>query len=231
MAGKREISNQCEDTNEKTELENIGLLVDVTSISNPLSTGKCSSIEVSKFPNPEQDLHCGWNIYSSANDEVINNVKGRGDILGDILVNSKCISDPLRLTGGGDASFEGEEYTNVECQGNGLISSPSTPPVENVSECGMVSIVGDMDHTSENFECNASLDISGASIGSIPLLEQTPLILDDETPNLSQDMIVDESENLDNFGANRVISIQGILHEAGYTSLEIENMSSNCTKK
>ena len=115
LAGKRVISNQGEESNEKTELENIGPLADVTSISTPQ------------------------------------------DILGDnISENGKCISDPLRLTGGGDASFEGEEYTNVECQGNGLISSPSTPPVENVSECGMVSIVGDMDHTSENFESRGS---------------------------------------------------------------------------
>ena len=233
LAGKREISNQCEDTNDKTELENIGLLVDVTSISNPLSTRKCSSIgEVSKFPNPEQDLHCGWNIYSSANDEVINNAKGRGDILGDdILVNGKCISDPLRLTGGGDASSECEENANIEYQGNSLISISSSPPIRDVSEFGMVSVIGDLDHPSGHVRGTASLDTSEISIGSIPLLEQTPLILDDETPNLSQDMIVDESENLDNFGANRMISIQGILHEAGYTSLEIENMSSNCTKK
>ena len=95
----------------------------------------------------------------------------------------------------------------------------------------MVSVIGDLDHPSGNLEGISSLDILEISIGSIPLLEQTPLILDDETPNLSQDMIVDESENLENFGAEGMISIQGLLHEAGYTSLEIENMSSNCKKK
>ena len=75
LAGKRVISNQSEESNEKTELENIGLIADVTSISTPQ------------------------------------------DILGDnISENGKCISDPLRLTGGGDASFECEENANIEYQ-------------------------------------------------------------------------------------------------------------------
>ena len=75
------------------------------------------------------------------------------------------------------------------------------------SEFEVVLGIGDLDHPVGNLNDIANLDIS---IGSIPLLEQTPWILDDLTPNLSQDMIVDES------GAEGMISIQGLLHEAGY---------------
>ena len=90
----------------------------------------------------------------------MNNVKGRGGILGDdILVNGKCISDPLRLTGGGDASSECEENANIEYQGNSLISISSSPPIRDVSVFGMVSVIGDLDHPSGHVGGTASLFI------------------------------------------------------------------------
>ena len=136
LAGKRVISNQGEESNEKTELENIGPLADVTSISTPQ------------------------------------------DILGDnISENGKCISDPLRLTGGGDASFEGEEYTNVECQGNGLISSPSTPPVENVSECGMFPPSQAVPHLSMRI-CGPGYHCDKKNRGLRFIFHLTPRLLD-----------------------------------------------------
>ena len=121
-------------------------------------------------------------------------------------------------------------------QGNGLsvnapsiVTSPANsedtfPEFPNLSsEFEVASDTGDLD-LGANLEDIVNLDIS---TGSIPLLEQTPCIIDDVTPNLSLDTTVDESENVHNYRIEGGTSIHGLLLEAGYTPLEIENMSSN----
>jgi hypothetical protein len=87
--------------------------------------------------------------------------------------------------------------------------------MKSVSEFELVSGVGDLDDPGGNLEDIAISDISDISIGSIPLLEKTPWIINDATPNLSQNTIADESENLHNSGAEGRTSIKSLLHEAG----------------
>ena len=176
------------------------------------------------------------------------NYQGNG-----LFAYNQVNSTPLRLIRGGDSSPDSQEnISDMKYWGNcfqtneQLLSTPlklaesedtsigcqkNETNIKSVSECELVSVIGDLDDPGGNLEDIAILDISDISIGSIPLLEKTPWIINDVTPNLSQDTIADDSENLHNPGAEGRTSIQNLLHEAGYTSLEIEYMSSNSKQK
>ena len=167
----------------------------------------------------------------------------------DFIANNQVNSTPIRPTGGGVTSPDSQENVlDMKYQGNcfqtdkQLLSTPfklvesedtssgcqeNETDIKSVSEFEMGSVIGDQDDPGRNLEDIASLCISDISIGSIPLLEKTPWIIDDVTPNLSQDTIAYESENLHNSGGKGRTPIQGLLREAGYTSQEIEYMSSN----
>ena len=114
-------------------------------------------------------------------------------------------------------------FENIGEQGNGLAeNAESTKIQENGSfEIGFVStplrLTGGGD---SSFDDVSNLEIS---TGSIPLLEQTPSIIDNETPNLSLDTTVDESENLDNSGAGGRTSTQGLLLETGLCVVKYVN--------
>ena len=169
--------------------------------------------------------------------------------------NAPFYSSPLRLTGGGETYFEYQESINPDnhCNNENNVDREgyaiSIPPQRSSIECFSDSVdtlsdislpfreleslnsefevpsgIEDLDDPGGNLEDIANLDIS---IGSIPLLEQSPCIIDNVTPNLSLDTTADGSENLYNSGAEGMTSTQGLLLEAGYTSIEIENMSSN----
>ena len=129
----------------------------------------------------------------------------------------------------GNGNFENEpsistlpQISHIECIPDSMnaLSDSSLPFMELPnSELEEASVIRDMD------------DLGDTSAGSIPLLEQTPSIIDNGTPNLSLDTTADESENLQNSGTEGRKSIQGLLFEAGYTLLEIENMSSISKQK
>ena len=133
-----------------------------------------------------------------------------------------------------DLKIQGKSYENVSLgvqqydvstfsQGNGLsANAPSivTSPANSGdtfrefpnlnSEFDVFSDTGDLDQLGANHEDIVNLD---ASIGSIPLLEETPGIIDDVTPNLSLDTTVDESEHFHNYGTEGGTSIHGLLLE------------------
>ena len=80
----------------------------------------------------------------------------------------------------------------------------------------------------DDLEYSGNLD---SSLGSIPLQEQTPLIIDNITPNLSQCTISNELENSENFETEERTSVNTLLLEAGYTSLEIQNLTRHSKQK
>ena len=109
--------------------------------------------------------------------DMVNNVDNVEDEGNGLFENVPSISTLLRIS----------HIESISDSMNALsdISLPFMEFSNFNSELEVDSVIGDLDHLGGDI-----------SIGSIPLLEQTPCIIDNVTPYLSLDTNADDSENL-----------------------------------
>ena len=176
---------------------------------------------------PERKLPC---------DHQTNSVSGQSEDnlrpCNSLLMNIPLISNPLRLTGGGNTSSESQESNEIENQDFGLFRK--TPPIYS----SPLRNEGRENHSPFDSDFSVLLTPSirdelppcsenEISWKSSPTLDLTPTVLNDiTTPNISKSSI-SSSKKLPETDAENLSeseSTERILLEAGYTIAEIKDM-------